>query len=80
MAEEGHTHSEESNLRLSEQERLTDRQIAEALGVTVGAVKIRLHRTGIRVKAALERGCTLYRDERSELVCEPRPRPVSPDD
>jgi RNA polymerase sigma-70 factor (ECF subfamily) len=68
-----------SVLLLSEDEGLTDRQIAEALGITVSSVKIRLHRARARIKAALEGGCTFYRDERSELVCEPRPKAVSSD-
>lgn len=64
-------------LLLSEDEGLSDKQIAEALGVTVGAVKIRLHRARARLKAAFDSGCSLYRDERNELACEPRPGGVS---
>lgn len=66
-----------SVLLLSEDEGLSDKQIAEALGVTVGAVKIRLHRARARLKAAFDSGCSLYRDERNELACEPRPGGVS---
>jgi RNA polymerase sigma-70 factor (ECF subfamily) len=68
-----------SVLLLSEEEGLSGREIAEALGITVGTVKIRLHRARARLKDALERGCTLYRDERSELACEPRERAVTSD-
>jgi RNA polymerase sigma-70 factor (ECF subfamily) len=59
-------------LVLSEYEELTDQQIADALGITVGTVKIRLHRARRRLKDVLGAGCTLYRDDRNELACEPR--------
>ena len=71
-----------ANLRavvvLSELEELPDRQIAEVMGISLGAAKIRLHRARARLRELLERGCDLSRDERNELTCEPRPREVSP--
>jgi RNA polymerase sigma-70 factor (ECF subfamily) len=60
-------------LVLSEYAELADQQIAEALGITVGTVKIRLHRARRRLKDVLGAGCALYRDDRNELACEPRP-------
>lgn len=70
-----------ANLRvvvvLSEFEELPDRQIAEVLGISLGAAKIRLHRARARLREMLERGCDLSRDERNELTCEPRPGKVS---
>lgn len=63
---------------LSEEEGLTNQEIAEALGVTLETVKITLHRARARLKKALGTGCALYRDERNELGCEPRSGGVSP--
>jgi RNA polymerase sigma-70 factor (ECF subfamily) len=57
-------------LVLSDIEGLTDKEIAEVLGVTVESVKIRLHRARGRLKRELEVHCTFYRDERNELACD----------
>lgn len=65
---------------LSELEELPDRQIAEVLGVTLEAAKIRLHRARARLRQMFEQGCDLSRDERNELTCEPRPGDVSSTD
>jgi RNA polymerase sigma-70 factor (ECF subfamily) len=62
---------------LSEEEGLSDREIAEALGISVATVKIRLHRARTRLRKALANGCSLYRDERNELACERRDQGVS---
>ena len=51
---------------------LTNPEIAEMLGVSVGAVKIRLHRARERLRRALGEGCTFSRDERDVYVCEPK--------
>jgi RNA polymerase sigma-70 factor (ECF subfamily) len=64
-------------LILSELEELPDRQIAEVLGITLEATKMRLHRGRARLREKLERGCALSRDERNELTCEPRVDDVS---
>ncbi len=64
-------------LLLTEDEGFTAKQISAALGITVPTVKIRLHRARTRLKVAFDRGCTLYRDERNELACEPRASAVS---
>jgi len=60
-------------LVLSEFEGLTDREIAEIVGDSLGAVKIRLHRGRVKLKAALEAKCTFHRDERDVFGCEPKP-------
>ncbi len=60
----------QSSLILSDLEGMTNKEIAEVLGVTVDTVKIRLHRARSRLKKALEDLCTLYRDERNELACD----------
>jgi RNA polymerase sigma-70 factor (ECF subfamily) len=57
-------------LALSDCEELPDREIAEVLGVTVGAAKVRLHRARTRLKAELERGCSFYRDEQGVFCCD----------
>ena len=65
---------------LSELEELPDREIAEVLGISLEAAKIRLHRARARLRQMLEQGCDLSRDERNELTCEPRPDDVSSTD
>lgn len=62
---------------LSELEELPDREIAEVLGISLEAAKIRLHRARARLRQMLEQGCDLSRDERNELTCDPRPDDVS---
>ena len=65
---------------LSEHEGLTNQEIADALGVSVATVKIRLHRARARLKKELGRGCDFYRDGRNEFACAPKPKGVSPHD
>jgi RNA polymerase sigma-70 factor, ECF subfamily len=65
---------------LSELEELADREIAEVLGISLEAAKIRLHRARARLRQMLEQGCDVSRDERNELTCEPRPDDVSSTD
>ena len=65
---------------LSELEELPDREIAEILGISLEAAKIRLHRARARLRQLLEQGCDVSRDERNELTCEPRPDDVSSTD
>jgi RNA polymerase sigma-70 factor, ECF subfamily len=69
-----------SVILLSEDEGLTNQEIAETLGITLDTVKIRLHRARARLKKQLGSGCDLYRDGRNELACEPRTEGVSPGD
>jgi RNA polymerase sigma-70 factor, ECF subfamily len=57
-------------LILSEQEELKDREIAEVLGISVEAAKIRLHRARARLQQSLESQCTFYRDPRNTLLCD----------
>ena len=62
-------------------EGMTTPEIAELLGITVGAVKIRLHRARKKLEAALNAGCQFSHDRRGVLICEPqsasKPRPGS---
>lgn len=60
-------------LVLSEFEGLKDREIADIVGDSLGAVKIRLHRGRAKLKAALETKCTFHRDDRDVFGCEPKP-------
>ncbi len=55
---------------------LSDRELADALGVSLGAAKIRLHRARRALKAALERACSFGRDEQNEFACAPKPDAV----
>jgi RNA polymerase sigma-70 factor (ECF subfamily) len=48
---------------------LTSTEIASLLGCTPGTAKIRLHRARAVLRAALQGGCELSRDERGVLVC-----------
>jgi RNA polymerase sigma-70 factor (ECF subfamily) len=65
---------------LSELEDLPDRQIADVLGITLEAAKIRLHRARARLRRMLVEGCNFSRDERNEFTCEPLPGDVSSTD
>ncbi|MHB9097907.1 MAG: sigma-70 family RNA polymerase sigma factor [Syntrophales bacterium] len=55
---------------LSELEDLKDSEIAEILGVTLQAAKVRLHRARARLRKELAAACVFYRDERNELACD----------
>jgi len=60
---------------LNQLEGLTNKEIAEILGISLDTAKIRLHRARARLKKSLEEGCDFYVDERSELACD-RKQPV----
>jgi RNA polymerase sigma-70 factor (ECF subfamily) len=57
---------------LSEIGGLTNKEIAEALGLSMETVKIRLHRGRAKLKEILEAGCNFNRDEEDILVCDPK--------
>lgn len=57
---------------LHDVEGLTNPEIAELLGVSVDAVKIRLHRARTKLRRALAAGCSFSQDDRGVTVCEPR--------
>lgn len=52
---------------------LKDQEVADALGVTLGAAKIRLHRARARLRRMMDRSCELYRDE-DGLACDRKAR------
>ncbi|HEU4544088.1 MAG TPA: RNA polymerase sigma factor [Jiangellaceae bacterium] len=58
---------------------LSNPEIAEMLGLTVATTKIRIHRGRLRLRQALEEGCTFEPDDRGVTVCDPVPS-VQPDD
>lgn len=57
-------------LILSEIEGLKDAEIAEVVGATVQAVKIRLHRARARLRGIMEDRCRFYRDRENTLLCD----------
>ena len=61
---------------LGDIEGFTSREIAQITGSSIESVKIRLHRARLRLREMLKAGCSIERDERSELACERRPAPA----
>ena len=59
---------------LSEFEELSNEDTARRLALTVGTVKIRLHRARARLHEELRRNCQCYRNARGELMGEPKSR------
>lgn len=55
---------------LSEIKELRNQQIAAILGTSLDAVKIRLHRARVRLKAEFEAGCDFYHDKDGTLACD----------
>ena len=52
---------------------LSNPQIAELLGCSLPAVKIRLHRARARLTRMVEVHCEIGNDERGVVICEPAP-------
>lgn len=57
---------------LHDLEDMTNPEIAEMLGISVDAAKVRLHRARKQLRIILENACNFYTDERGILVCEPK--------
>lgn len=57
---------------LSEFDHLSNAEIARRLSLSIGTVKIRLHRARARLREELRRNCRCYYNERGELMGEPR--------
>ena len=55
---------------LSELEGFKDAEIADILGLSLEAAKIRLNRARTRLKKELKTACIFYRDERNEFACD----------
>jgi len=60
---------------LSDLEELSDAEIAEILGLSLQAAKIRLHRARARLRERLAASCVFYRDERNEVACDRKSAP-----
>jgi RNA polymerase sigma-70 factor (ECF subfamily) len=58
-------------LLLHDLEGMTNPEIAEMLGCSVGAAKIRFHRARTKLKSVLENNCAFTTDRRGVFVCEP---------
>jgi len=58
-------------LILHDVEGLTNRQIAEVLGCSLEAAKMRLHRARAKLRELMEERCDLFHDERNVLSCLP---------
>jgi len=59
---------------LSEFEGLPNAEIARRLSLSIGTVKIRLHRARARLHDELRRNCRCYYNDRGELMAEPKSR------
>jgi DNA-directed RNA polymerase specialized sigma24 family protein len=57
---------------LTEFEHLSNEEIARRLSLSIGAVKIRLHRARAMLYEELRRNCQCYYNERGELMGEPK--------
>lgn len=62
-------------LILHDMEGLTNAEIAQVLGCSLEAAKMRLHRGRARLRKMMEERCDLFHDERNVLSC----LPVAPD-
>jgi len=60
-------------LILHDMEGLTNAQIAQVLGCSLEAAKMRLHRARARLREMVEERCDLFHDERNVLSCLPLP-------
>lgn len=55
---------------LSELKDMKNQEVADILGISLDAVKIRLHRARGRLKKEFEAGCDFYHNEDSGLSCD----------
>lgn len=58
---------------LSELEGFNNGEIAEILGISLDAVKIRLHRARGQLRQDLASGCSFHRDDQNEFACDRKP-------
>jgi len=57
-------------LILSEYEHKSNKEIAKILNLSLGTVKIRLHRTKASLKEKLNMGCDFYHNDQNVLSCD----------
>jgi RNA polymerase sigma-70 factor, ECF subfamily len=55
---------------LSELEDLSDSEIADILGLTLQAAKMRIHRARAKLREELTKACVFYRDDHNEFACD----------
>lgn len=67
-----------SPLILHDVDGLTHAEIAETLGCSIAAAKMRLHRARTRLQDMMEQRCDLFADERNVLSCLPVPDGAPP--
>jgi RNA polymerase sigma-70 factor (ECF subfamily) len=60
---------------LSELQELRIGEVAEVLGISPGAAKIRLHRARRMLRAQMEQDCRILLDEQAELQCDRKAEP-----
>jgi RNA polymerase sigma-70 factor (ECF subfamily) len=65
--------SDRAVILLFDLKELSQQEIADVLGIEVGAVKVRLHRARKKLRAVLESECSFSRDERDVFICDPKP-------
>lgn len=66
-------HSYRAAILLHDGYGLTDREVAEALGITLVTAKARIRRARARLRSALGAGCQFEIDDRGVLVCQRAP-------
>jgi RNA polymerase sigma-70 factor (ECF subfamily) len=57
-------------IALSELKDLPNQEIADILGISLGNVKIRLHRARVALKKNFSEGCDFYSDNEGGLSCD----------
>jgi len=65
-------------ITLSELDDLTNKEIAEILGISLENVKIRLHRARSKLKTTLNEACVFYHNEQNVLACDRKPIQILP--
>ena len=60
---------------LSDMEGFKDSEIADIMGMSLPATKMRLHRARAELKKALHSQCVFYRNEENELACDRKSGP-----
>ena len=63
---------------LSEIEGLTNKEIADIIGISLDNAKIRLHRARARLRTLLNKGCDFYHNEENVLACDRKPSQILP--
>ena len=61
-----------NRILLHDMHGMTCPEIAEAIGVSLANVKVRLHRARVKLRAALQAACEIQRYEGGAVDCEPR--------